>query len=205
MAEYSLTSPISVKSGSGVSTINLYPAASPSFAVQIQTPTTLTENVQFILPSFNGTPGQYLQWGGGSGGASGWNNGSSNVNSTLPLGFRFNDSSGAPASITSNTFTALGTFYYGGTITDNSISYARAVVRTTNVVATGQLQLFNLTTNQIISTSPVFGPTNGSIISVNLNTIANVPSTPSIMEIRLRRVNTFGGGNAGLYSFQIYG
>lgn len=205
MAEYSLTSPISVKSASGTSTINLYPSGS-TFAVQVQTPTTLTENVQFILPSYNGTPGQYLQWGGGSGGASGWNNGSSNVNSTLPLGFRFNDSSGAPASVTSNTFTALGDFHYGGTTTDNPISYIKAVVRTSNSSsATGQLQLYNLTTNQIISESPVFGPTNGSIISVTMDTIANVPASPSILEIRLRRVNLGGGGNAGLYSFQIYG
>jgi hypothetical protein len=206
MSGYTLTSPIDVKSSSvNPSQLNLFPGSASTFSVQLQTPTSLATNVPFILPSLNGTPGQYLQYG--VGGAKSWKP-ASNSTSTLPISFRFSTTTGAPTSITLTTFVNLGQFYYGGTNTDNSIATAIATVRGSNTVATGPIRLFDLTNATNIATSAIFGPTNGTIISVNLGTISNLPANPAILQIQFRRVNTGGSGAAGsadIYAFQLLG
>jgi hypothetical protein len=203
---YTLTSPIDIKSSSvNPSQLNLFPGSASTFSVQLQAPTSLATNIPFILPSINGTPGQYLQYG--VGGATSWKP-ASNSTSTLPISFRFSTTTGAPTTTTSTTFIALGRFYYGGTNTDNPIATAIATVRGSNTVATGQIQLFNLTNATTIATSATFGPTSGTTISVNLGTISNLPANPAILEIRFRRVNVGGGGVAGtadIYAFQLLG
>lgn len=211
-SNYTLTSPLDVKSTtSSASQINVYPGSASTFAVQVSSPTSLTSNVQFILPSSNGTVGQYLQYGTGIGGACSWGTvTNSNPNSTLPSSYQFANTTGTPASITSNTFVTLGRCCYRGTTTDNTIQTAIAVVQTSNTTATGQVQLYDYTNNLIIATSAVYGPYNPAAIPkiINLGTISNLPTGNAILEFRIRRVNVGGGagsGNTSLYSFQLLG
>lgn len=126
-----------------------------------------------------------------------------NVNSTLPLSFRFNANNGNPITTTSTTYVVLGSFIYRGTLIDNIITAILAIVNTNSTTSTGQLRVFNFTNNTVIAESAIFGPTNGTQIAINLGAISNLPTGQAIFQIQLRRASA--SDSAGIVTVQVYG
>ena len=127
------------------------------------------------------------------------------VNSTIPTNFRFNDPNGDPACTTSSSFITLSSFVYLGSDHDVLIERLLAIVSTTNTQATGEFQLTDLTNSNTIVSATSFGPTNDVLVILDINTISNLPTDPSILEVALRRSSMMGGGSACLHSIQVLG
>jgi hypothetical protein len=127
------------------------------------------------------------------------------VNSTIPTNFRFNDPNGDPACTTSSSFITLSSFVYLGSDHDVLIERLLAIVSTTNTQATGEFQLTDLTNSNTIISATSFGPTNDVLVILDMNTISNLPTDPSILEVALRRSSIMGGGSACLHSIQVLG
>lgn len=124
-----------------------------------------------------------------------------NINSSLPLSFRFD-----PVTTTSTSYNVFGSFIYRGLNTDNTISTMLAIVTTSTTTTTGQVRVIDFTNGSVvIAESATFGPTNGAQIVINLGTISNLPTGQAIFQIQLRRVAGGGSTNAGLVSLQLYG
>lgn len=128
-----------------------------------------------------------------------------NSGSSLPLSFRFNRPNGNPTTTNSTTYSEVGSFVYRGTNVDNMMNLILAVVNTSNTSATGRLRIFDQTNVVTIAESATFGPTNGSLIVIDMGAISNLPSDEARMLIQIRRVNTTHGGNAGISTLQLYG
>jgi hypothetical protein len=198
MSNYTITSPLDILgTGGSPGQINF---SNGTNSVQIQAPPNLSSNVNFILPSTNGTASQVMTWNG-SGNLS-W--GTATSTTSFPVTFRFSDTNGNPVTITSSTFTALANMVYRGTSVDGNITSVLCVVAGSNSSTTGQVRLYDVTNATVIATSATFGPTNGSKIVLNLGTISNLPASQAILEIQLRRVS-IGSGNTQLFTVQIYG
>ena len=193
---FPLTSPIEVIGTGGAPGQVNYSDGTNS--VQLSAPTGLSGNVNFVLPSSNGTTDQILSWN--ASGNTEWINNISNSNSSLPLSFRYN-----PATTTSSPYQVVSSFVYRGTNTDNTVTDILAVASTSNSAATGQVRVFDLTNSLVIAESAAFGPTNTTKIIVDLGTISNLPTGQAIFEVQLRRLPGGGGGQSELRSIQLYG
>jgi len=198
---YPITSPTEIIGTGG--TPGIIYLSDGTNSVELRAPTGLVGNVDFTLPSTVGTIGQSLQRSGTS--STTWVDvNQANPNSTLPASYRFNDSNGSPASVSSTVFTTLASFVYLGTNTDSTMINILAIVGANGNNALGEVQLFDFTNSTIIATSATFGPNIPKAI-INLGTISNLPTGQAILEIQLRRVNATGGGSAEINSFQITG
>jgi hypothetical protein len=170
-------------------------------SIELKAPPGLTSDIDFTLPSTIGTTTNFLQRIGPT--STGWVDIiQNNPNSSFPLSIKFNAPSGSPTTVTSSTFTILSSIVYKGTIVDNTILQILGVVETSGN-GVGQLQIVDFTNGNIIATSPSFSSTTKIIIDLGI--ITNLPTTESILEIQLRRVNSTGGGNAALHTIEIYG
>lgn len=110
-----------------------------------------------------------------------------------------------PAVVTSSSYVPVATFSYRGAINEPAISQIVSVVDTSDTVATGQVRVRDVTNNQTIAESAVFGPYNGVKTMVDLGTISNIPGNAAIMEVQLRRdTGTLVLNSARMYSLQVY-
>jgi hypothetical protein len=125
-------------------------------------------------------------------------------NSSFPLNLSFTQSNGNGFETTSTVFVRAGVFAYRGSLVDSTISQVIFIVYTTNPLVPYQARLQDTTNNQTIALGAIsnVGTRPSPEIQV-ITTITNLPATPAVFEIQIRR--TIPGGAAGILTVQVYG
>ena len=122
----------------------------------------------------------------------------------LPITLRLTEDNLDPLSSNSLIFSTIAYFVFRGTSTGDTISEIIAVVGTTNAVATGQIEIRDLTNVLTIATSAAYGPTSGAQIIIDIGVISNLPVNAAIFSVLLRKT-VGGGGMAEIDTIQFIG
>lgn len=81
---------------------------------------------------------------------------------SIPLNYRFNDPSGNPTSVTSTSYTSLGSILFRGTMHEEPIKQVFGILEVTGGNAVGQAIIYDLTNSLIIASTSYFANTGGS-------------------------------------------
>jgi hypothetical protein len=201
MSNYTLISPIDIKSSSTTGTINVYNPSGSNY-VSIVAPSSLSTNVDFTLPSTTGETGQYLQRTGPN--SLGWSTLPGGSNYILPIssiilptaipGFTY-------IQTTSGTFVNATYFIFPGTTAIGSDTPSFIFIGGSNGINTfHQIRILDITNSTTIVTSPTLGPGSGLII-YNVGTLNNLSTSSAVWQIQMRRVS--GASNTRFHSFYI--
>ena len=195
---YSLLSPIDVKSSSVTGQINLCSSGS-SNAVQVKAPT-LAANVPLILPSTAGTTGQFLQLSS-VGGQTTWTTVSSSrvAGDTLPIVLSFMEGA-TPAvghSVTSATPVIIHYFIYGGSTTSSTPTTATFVYSTSVGATAPTFTIRNVPGGVVVVTLTPSAST--SIVSVSTSSFTTIPTTQTYCSVLV----SLASGTCTIYSISL--
>ena len=199
MSSYILTSPIDIYLSGSQSQINLYNSAG-TFAAQLVAPSTLTANIDFTLPSTNGSTGQYLRRMGAS--AIEWSNPSG---LGLPIHFRtFQNSTTAKGVSTDLNLQAVGYMYFPGSInlgaSPTNAYFVFSQSTTGNSIRTGISDLTNGGATVNLANYNTLPYAAGTLNLITL-TLSNISTGPSAWVISIRK--TGGTGTVSMHVFKI--
>lgn len=181
MSNYKLTSPIDVYSSSANAQINMYNTGG-TFAVQLNAPS-LTTNIDFTLPSANGTNGHLLKKTGATSIAWAASPTIALVGTSIPTQVSFNTGNIPTTNVVvTSSNNAVAYFMYngstlGGPPTDFSIVYTLASPDT------GRVQIIDITnSSNVIADTGTFSTvaTNGIY---TVTTFTNVPTSQAVFQV----------------------
>lgn len=181
MSQYRLFSPIDLQSNTGTTagTINIFNGATNH--TSLRAPIALTANRPFILPPSPGVIGQYLTYGSS---ANAYSAGNPN-NTSLPMHIITNGGfPGLPASVTSNTFSIIGTANWRGTATEGTPTAVRAVLSgNTN----GRIRIFNRQATTTAAELILGGPLTATPTIFTVPITGGFTAGAQILEVQTRR------------------
>jgi hypothetical protein len=201
MSNYTLTSPIDVKSTAVTGSILVYNPSGTNY-VNVTAPTSLAGNVDFTLPSTVGTTGQYLQRTGAS--SLGWANGNA-TNYPFPYNaLTLATTSTALITTTSTTNVSYAQFIFPGTTALNGNTPRLLMTLGSNSATT----TIGITVSDITNATTVATITTGTFVAgaptvFNVTPLSNLSTTASVWQILVRRAS--GTGTCQFYGYTVLG
>lgn len=188
MSNYNLSSPIDVKASGVSSQINLFNTAG-TFSVQLKAPT-ITSDIDFTLPSANGTTGWFLQRSGPSSLAWAAGTASSTVGKSLPTEIGFNIGNLPSSSITVTTSNTLIAYfmYNGSTLSGSPINFT--IIYGLTAPATGRVVILDYSNSSVTVADTGTISTATTLGSFSVSSFTNVPTTQAIFQVNATGTGT---------------
>jgi len=132
--------------------------------------------------------------------------------SGLPLTWAYTQPNGNGYENSSNAWSRVGTFQYGGTSTDPAIQNGYVIMYTSNTSTWYRARIYDVTNAQVLATSTQINTGTITVpVIINLGTFTNLPSAQALLELQFLATDSTGNTGitgvqtVGLFTLQLYG